>query len=437
MVRRSCRAVLTSLVLAACGTALADSGRLEALQQPVRTAARETENTVVAAVASPRQAGAPVAEREKELLDAPPVRFEAVYKASVWSGLSGPLRGRAAYLGNFDLKLTLAGEKLYALPGNTVFVHALHDHGSKPNRRVGAAQGLDNIEVDTSTGKLYQLWMQQQLADDRLSVLAGLYDLNSEFYVTEAAALFVHPALGVGTDMAQSGRNGPSIFPTTSLALRLRVEPFASTYLQAAILDGVPGDPGNPRGTHVRFARGDGALWVAEAGLHTGETDSRGKLALGYWRYTGRFDHLVDVDAGGAPSRDVSRGAYLLAEQPLWRADGRGAITCFARFGMASASVNEFRNALAIGAVWKGPLRGRDQDTLGLAFAGARRGDQFRRAAVLADEPVARQETAWELSYRARATDWLWLQPGLQHVVTRLPGAARSTLAYARAELNF
>jgi porin len=407
------------------------------VQQPIATATGEAENTLVAAVTSPRQAGSPDFEREKQRSDAQPARFEAAYKASVWSGLSGPLRGHTDYLGNLDLKLTLAGERLYGLRDNTLFVHLLHDHGSKPNRRVGAAQGLDNIEVDTNTGKLYQLWMQQQFADDRVSVLAGLYDLNSEFYVTDASALFVHPALGIGTDMAQSGRNGPSIFPTTSAALRLRVEPFASTYLQAAILDGVPGDPDDPRGTHVRFNHGDGALWVTEAGLRTGEADSRGKVALGYWRYTARFDHLVDIDADGAPLRDVSRGAYLLAEQPLWQADGRGAITGFARFGVASASVNEFRSALAIGAVWQGPLRGRDEDSLGLVFAGARRGEAFRRAAILADEPVAHNERAWELTYRARATDWLWLQPGLQHVLTRVPGAARSTLAFARAELNF
>lgn len=239
--------------------------------------------------------------------------------------------------------------------------------------------------------------------------------------------------------MSQSGRNGPSIFPTTSVALRLRVEPFASAYFQAALLDGVPGDPDNPRGTHVRFARGDGTLWIAEAGLRTGEADSRGKLALGYWRYTARFDRLLDVDADGAPLRDVSRGAYLIAEQPLWQAggDSRAAITGFARFGVASASANEFRSALAVGAVWQGPLPGRDDDTLGLVCAGARRGEPHRQAAMLADQPVARHELSWELTYRARVSDWLWLQPGLQHVLTHAPGAGHSTLVFARAEMNF
>ncbi|MGB7988943.1 MAG: carbohydrate porin [Candidatus Methylophosphatis roskildensis] len=396
------------------------------------------DSIVVAAVSSPRQAGSPEFDNEKRRVDVPAAQFEAVYKASLWTGLNGPLRGHAAYLGNLDLKLTLAGEKLYGLPGNTVFAHGLHDHGSKPNKRVGAAQGIDNIEVETNTGKLYQLWMQQQFADDRLSVLAGLYDLNSEFYVTDAAAVFIHPALGIGTDMAQSGRNGPSIFPATSLALRLRVQPSDASYLQTAVLDGVPGDADNPRGTHVRFDDGDGSLHVAEAGLRTGSEDRAGKLAIGYWRYTSRFDHLVDVDSDGAPQRKVSRGGYLLVEQPLWHGSGDGrTITGFARLGLASAAVNEFSHALALGAVWTQPLRGRADDTLGIAVAGARRGAPFLRVAADADAPVARHEITWEMTYRARVTEWLWLQPGLQHLLTYSPDAPRSTLAFMRAEITY
>lgn len=205
------------------------------------------------------------------------------------------------------------------------------------------------------------------------------------------------------------------------------------------MLDAVPGDPDNPRGTHIRFEPGEGALWVAEAGLRGSDPDARAKLALGYWRYTARFDHRLETDAAGLPRRDVSRGAYLIAERLLWRAgaDRQEAITGFARFGLASAGVNEFRGALAVGAIWQGPFAGRAEDTLGLVCAGAQRGEPFRRAALLAGEPVARHDLAWELGYRARVTHRLWLQPGVQHVLSHAPGAARSTLIFTRAELNF
>lgn len=225
--RSSCRTVLTSLLLAACASVSAGGARFDPVAPPFAAAEGGAADPVVAAVIGPPQAGPPESVLQTPPTDAAPVRFEAIYKASLWSGLAGPLRGRAAYLGNLELKLTLTGLPPYGLPGNTVFAHLLHNHGSKPNRRVGAAPGIDSTEVATNTGKLYQLWMQQQFADDRLSVLAGLYDLNSEFYVTDASTMFVHPALGIGTELSQSGRNGPSIFPTTSVGLRLRVEPAA------------------------------------------------------------------------------------------------------------------------------------------------------------------------------------------------------------------
>jgi porin len=71
--------------------------------------------------------------------------------------------------------------------------------------------------------------------------------LNSEFDAIESAKLFVNPSHGIGADFAQTGLNGPSIFPFAGLAVRLRAErgPFS---VQVAALDAVPGDP--DRRTH-------------------------------------------------------------------------------------------------------------------------------------------------------------------------------------------
>ena len=152
-----------------------------ALGQMVAVWAKEgdlaaNEQIEASAVTSPRQAGSLDQAVEKEPVDAPPVLFEAQYKADLLTGLNGPLRHRGAYVGNLDLKLTVAGEKAFSLPGSTVFLHLIHDHGSKPNSKAGTDQGIDNIEVATNTGKVHQLWWQQQFFGDRLSLLGGLYD---------------------------------------------------------------------------------------------------------------------------------------------------------------------------------------------------------------------------------------------------------------------
>src|SRR3546814_8879648 len=66
--------------------------------------------------------------------------------------------------------------------------------------------------------RLYEAWIDQKIGD-AASVRIGLYDLNSEFGALDTAGFFVSSPHGIGTDFAQSGRNGPSIFPATSLEL--------------------------------------------------------------------------------------------------------------------------------------------------------------------------------------------------------------------------
>ena len=40
--------------------------------------------------------------------------------------------------------------------------------------------------------RIHEAWLQYNLLDNRLSVLAGRYDLNTEFYQLRSAALFLN-----------------------------------------------------------------------------------------------------------------------------------------------------------------------------------------------------------------------------------------------------
>jgi porin len=245
--------------------------------------------------------------------------WEIVYKLDLLGKISPP--GRQAYgLDNLDVKLALDGEKIAGLKGSSGLLYVLSNRGGKPVVQGDHSAGLDNIETPAggNTTKLYQAWIQQTFLDERLSVLAGLYDLNSEFYVTESSSMFIQPVYGIGAEMAGTGQNGPSIFPTTSMALRVKAE-AAGYYLQAVTLDGVPGDPNNPHGTHVQFNKGDGALNVIEGAipLSAAAHAHDNKLALGVWRYTARFDDLIAVDGNGNPVKRVSHGYYAMMEKVL------------------------------------------------------------------------------------------------------------------------
>ena len=342
--------------------------------------------------------------------------FQAVYKTDLLHGLSRQAGRHTYFLGNLDLKLTWQGKPI-DVRTTRALVHLLSNHGDKPNARIGTAQGVSNIETPVNTSKVYQAWIEQGLFGDQLALLVGLLDLNSEFYVTDSSALFIHPAFGIGSELGQTGRNGPSIFPTTSAAVRARLR-LGSGYLQAALFDGVPGDPNNRRGTHVRFDKGDGVLQIVEAGIGLEQDKLPGKLALGGWRYSARFDDQTDLDAAGTPVKRRDRGVYLLLDVPLLVIDaaaGRG-LNAFLRAGSANPDINPFRYAVDAGATLRGPFASRPDDAIGIGFAYERNSRKFRDLAIAAGERPIRGEVAVEMDYRAQAMPWLVLQPNLQYL---------------------
>ncbi|MDQ3482646.1 MAG: carbohydrate porin, partial [Pseudomonadota bacterium] len=151
----------------------------------------------------------------------PAIDLSVIYTAEVFRNTRGGLGRGTRYLDNFDMTLTVDGERALGWRGATLFAYGLYNNGEPfSDDLVGAVQGVSNIETGVGAARLYEAWIEQRFASDRASVKLGLYDLNSEFDAIEAAALFLNPSHGIGPDFSQSGRNGPSIFPVTSLAIR-------------------------------------------------------------------------------------------------------------------------------------------------------------------------------------------------------------------------
>ena len=113
------------------------------------------------------------------------------------------------------------------------------------HRQGGGPAGHQQHRGRPEAVKIYEAWYEHRFFDERLSLLAGLHDYNSEFDVLEYASDFLNSSFGISPDISQVG---PSIFPTTALAPRgsRRSRP-AGSYLLAALYDGVPGDPELPQ----------------------------------------------------------------------------------------------------------------------------------------------------------------------------------------------
>lgn len=344
--------------------------------------------------------------------------LQVVYKLDFLNNTSVE-RARIYGLDNLDIKLNVDFEKITGSKSTTAFLHIISNRGDKPGAHSSRLpHGVDNIETPANgnTTKIFQAWLQQTFLDDKVSVLAGLYDLNSEFYFTESAAMFIHPTYGMSAELAGTGKNGPSVFPTSSFGIRVKAEPAPGYYIQAITLDGVPGDPNNPQGTHIKFDAGDGALNVIEAGIPLGtpEHAHNNKLAFGLWQYTTRFDDILDVDAAGNPVQRASFGAYAIVEKVLKYKPGSTTeqIRSFFRIGRTEGDTTQFDLALSAGLVFTGVFTGREQDELGIAYAQERNSDKYRAKSG----NTVHSEKSFELGYRYRAMRGFIVQPFVQYL---------------------
>jgi porin len=225
--------------------------------------------------------------------------------------------------------------------------------------------------------------------------------------------------------------------------VRAAVKPLANLVLRAAIFNGAPVD--RPGGEARLFAPGDGALIVGEvASLDRADVPNvprdrrfqigRGmvrpydrKIAVGVWHYTASFPDIADtVPSGSAVMRRGSTGAYLIADQSLWRTASGGPrlLSGFAELGLGDSRVNRVGRYIGGGLTLADPLPRRAGDQLGIAAAVALVGSHYKRTLGSAARAAA-AEAAVELTYLAQITPWLAAQPDMQYVFA--PGGARST----------
>ena len=354
--------------------------------------------------------------------------WDAGYKADLLRSAATGTR----WVGNLNLRANADADRLFGWAGTTLHTEALLNHGGKPNRRVGSTQGISNLEVVDSAARLYASWIQKEFGNGS-SLLFGLYDLNSEFYSTDASGLLIHPSFGIGIDFSQSGRNGPSIFPNLGLALRAKVQHDGGYYSQAALIDAVPGDPDHPGRSVLRLSRKEGALLVGEVGWQQAPAGSAeaadaaklGHWGLGVWGYTQPSDRH---DGGG---REPNHGVYALAQTVL-HAGPAARTTGFVRAGLANRRINAVDLAVDAGVLVDRPFGDAGPTAITAGMAVARFGRPYRDAAP---SPGAAHETAFEVGARWQPWPSLALQPLLQRI-WNVGGrrAEHATLVGARIE---
>lgn len=376
------------------------------------------------------------ASSETSQQDDDPFRVNVTYTGDIWSNLSGGLGRGIRYLDNIDVNLEIDIDKLpLGLKETTVYIYGLGNQGGSISDLSGDLQGISNIESFNSW-RFFEAWIQKKFLLAKSSILIGLYDINSEFNVINSSLLFLNSSHGLDPSLALSGVLGPSTFPYTSFGGRIKVNPAGGWVVQVAVLDGIPSNPANPIGTKVFFREEDGLLFLSEVGLYSvtdkelqlrnrtarlqhllgRRTDIRRyQFALGGWAYSKKRAGWISV---AEPEREF--GIYGLGEYQIFNesmTSGEG-LTVFGRFSLANEQTNRLAGYLGGGLVYKGFLKSRDKDELGIAVAHAINSDKYRNQNTL-PVPISTKnsETNFELTYLSVLTSSVSLQADLQYII--------------------
>jgi porin len=351
----------------------------------------------------------------------PAFDLSAGYTADLRRNTTGGAERGNATSGLLELGAVWTTDSL--LPGALVTSTASLIHtagGAISGRYVGDLQGLNNIEAGHGL-RLYEFWSEIRFGHDSATTTRmGFLDLNAEFDAPVTSAFFVGPPFGIGTDLAQTGENGPAVFPVTSLGVRFAGSLSGSLRWRAAAFDGHPGHADESEFAAVDLSRRQGALLIGEV-----EAAPAGfnKIAAGVWTYTAAFERLDAAARGDGLRRKGNRGGYITIDRLLasW---GDARIDGMLRGGVADPRFNAVSRYAGAAVVASGIWSSRPEDAIGIAMAHGRTSDAFRRQLAFDGGAPRRTETQWELTWRAPVADWLALVPTVQWIDN--PGADRA-----------
>lgn len=361
------------------------------------------------------------------------MHLQAGYIGEVFGNVSGGIKRGVVYEGLGEIAVDLDLEKLAGTwPGALLRTSFLCPHGRSPSGQLaGDLQTLSNIDAYDSP-LLYELWLDQSLWDNRLSIRAGQLLADTEFAGSNYGALLLNSSFGWPAFISGNALNTGPAYSRAASGLRVRARLAEDGYIQAGIYDGDTFDSaeGNPRrnrhGLRWRLNSEQGAFAIAETGWRinqgTNASGLSGTYKLGAWLHTADFADLED----DTRSHSGNHGFYVAADQMLWRennTDDEQGLGLFFRGGCSPEDRSAFAFTIDTGLHYRGLFPGRDDDALALGFAYVNISDDIRRAERTAGASVLSDyELAVELTYQINVTPWLGLQPDVQWI--RHPGGS-------------
>ncbi len=308
-------------------------------------------------------------------------------------------------------------EKVLGWRGANFHFNGYNIEGRGPSTaHIGNIFTVSNAEA-LATVRLFELWIEQSLFDNKLQIRAGQLGADSDFFISDNATLFINGTFGwpgiAGSDMIQGG----PAYPLATPGVRLQFAPSDHLTVLAGVYNGSPANPKavNPEADDrygLNFRLSDPPLLMFEA-RYRYDAGLPGTVRLGGWQQSGDFK-----DQRTGARVDDDHAVYAVVDQQIWKGSGGGqGISVFGRISASPERQNLINFYFDAGVVTTGLIEGRDQDRFGVAFAYGQISDRAAAADRDAALPVVRDyEAALEVIYEAQIMPGWKLVPDVQYI---------------------
>ncbi|HEX4637812.1 MAG TPA: carbohydrate porin [Rhizomicrobium sp.] len=361
--------------------------------------------------------------------------------------LNSGMRQGAVIEGRLELFANIDMAKAFGMPGLIFHANAYQIHGEGlTSHYLGNLITVSNIEAPPAI-KLFDLWLQQSLFDDAVSLRVGQIAADDEFFVSQYATLFINATFGWPAIMGVNLPSGGPAYPVARPGLRARAAVSPRLTLTAAVFSG---DPRTDEAGFDFHMNGD-VFAIGEMAYSMRISDLPGTLKLGGWIHSGKFADqrfdtmhlsLANPASNGIPDeRRGDYGSYFILDQLLWRREGTSdsGLGGFFRVGGNPSDRNRIEFHMDGGLSYAAPF-GRSNDTVGIGLSyeqvSALQRDLTQDYARISGQhpPTPDFESVLEISYQAQLASWWIVQPDVQWIIH--PGGRVLDLSNPQARLG-